>query len=70
VAMPVSFSGGLFAVDGPLRVPFARALAACAQPYRLTLPALAPVVGAALYAARSAGLALDEAACARLARAH
>jgi len=69
-AVPVSYSGGLFAVDGPLRAPFARALAARAHPYRLTLPALAPVLGAALYAARSAGLALDEAACARLAGAY
>jgi N-acetylglucosamine kinase-like BadF-type ATPase len=69
VVLPVSYSGGLFAVDGPLRAPFARALAARAQPYRLTLPTLAPVLGAALYAARSAGLALDEAACARLAGA-
>jgi len=55
VALPVSFSGGLFAVDGPLRAPFAQALAARALPYRLTLPKLAPVLGAALYAARLAG---------------
>jgi N-acetylglucosamine kinase-like BadF-type ATPase len=54
VALPVSFTGGLFAEDGPLRAPFARALAARALPYRLTLPKLAPVLGAALYAARLA----------------
>ena len=69
-ALAVSYTGGLFGADGPLRAPFARALAARAHPYRLAPPLLAPVLGAALYAARSAGSPLGAAALARLASAH
>ncbi len=65
--LAVSYTGGLFGADGPLRAPFAQALAARAGRYRLTPPRLAPVLGAALYAARSAGTPLDESAIARLA---
>lgn len=66
----VSYSGGLFGAEGPLRVPFARALAAGgAGAYRLATPRLPPVLGAALYAARSAGTPLDPAALERLAGA-
>ena len=65
----VSYSGGLFGADGPLQAPFAQALAASTGPYRLTPPRLAPVLGAALYAARSVGAPLSDAALARLASA-
>jgi N-acetylglucosamine kinase-like BadF-type ATPase len=70
VGVDVSHTGGLFGADGPLREPFARALAARPAPYRLTPPRLAPVLGAALYAARSAGMPLNAAALERLAGAH
>lgn len=66
----VSYTGGLFGADGPLHAPFAQALAARPGPYRLTPPCLAPVLGAALYAARSAGVPLSDAALERLAGAH
>ena len=66
----VSYSGGLFGADGPLHAPFAQALAARPGPYRLMRPSLAPVLGAALYAARTAGVALNDAARERLASAH
>ncbi|WP_296944050.1 N-acetylglucosamine kinase [uncultured Massilia sp.] len=64
--LAVSHTGGLFGPGGPLRAPFAQALAARAHPYRLAAPRLAPVLGAALYAARSAGTPLDAAALERL----
>ena len=64
----VSYSGGLFGVDGPLRAPFARALAASdLGGYRLVTPRLPPVLGAALYAALNAGTPLDATALERLA---
>ncbi|MRX10491.1 N-acetylglucosamine kinase [Pseudoduganella sp. FT25W] len=66
----VSRTGGLFGADGPLREPFERALAARAGSYLLSPPRLAPVLGAALYAARSAGTPLTAAALERLAAAH
>jgi N-acetylglucosamine kinase-like BadF-type ATPase len=62
----VSCTGGLFGADGPLHAPFAQALAARGAAYRLAPPRLAPVIGAALYAARSAGTPLDAAALERL----
>ena len=65
--LPVSYTGGLFGDGGLLRAPFEQALAACARPYRLQAPRLAPVLGAALYAARSAGQPLSGAALDRLA---
>lgn len=67
----VSYSGGLFGAEGPLRVPFARALAASkAGAYRVVTPRLPPVLGAALYAALNAGMPLDAAALGRLAGVH
>jgi N-acetylglucosamine kinase-like BadF-type ATPase len=65
----VSRTGGLFGVDGPLSEPFERALAARSSAYLLSPPRLLPVLGAALYAARSAGTLLTAAALARLADA-
>lgn len=64
----VSYSGGLFGADGPLRAPFARALAASgAGAYRVMAPRLPPVLGAALYAALNAGAPLGAEALERLA---
>jgi N-acetylglucosamine kinase-like BadF-type ATPase len=64
----VSYSGGLFGVDGPLRAPFARVLAASsAGAYRLVAPRLPPVLGAAVYAAHQVGIPLNPAALERLA---
>ena len=66
----VSYSGGLFGAEGPLRERFARALeAGGAGAYRLATPRLPPVLGAALYAALVTGTPLDPAALARLAAA-
>ena len=63
----VSYSGGLFGAEGPLRERFARALdAGGAGAYRLVTPRLPPVLGAALYAALVAGTPLDAAALERL----
>jgi N-acetylglucosamine kinase-like BadF-type ATPase len=62
----VSYTGGLFGDDGPLHKPFAMALAARGAAYRLAPPRLAPVLGAALYAARSAGTPLGASALERL----
>ncbi|MBB6133458.1 N-acetylglucosamine kinase-like BadF-type ATPase [Massilia aurea] len=64
----VSYSGGLFGVEGPLRAPFARMLAASsAGAYRLMAPRLPPVLGAAVYAAHQVGIPLNPAALDRLA---
>jgi N-acetylglucosamine kinase-like BadF-type ATPase len=64
----VSYSGGLFGEDGPLRAPFARVLAASsAGAYRLLAPRLPPVLGAAVYAAHQVGIPLNPAALDRLA---
>jgi N-acetylglucosamine kinase-like BadF-type ATPase len=64
----VSYSGGLFGEDGPLRAPFARVLAASsAGAYRLMAPRLPPVLGAAVYAAHQVGIPLNPAALDRLA---
>lgn len=64
----VSYSGGLFGVEGPLRAPFSRVLAASnAGAYRLLAPRLPPVLGAAVYAAHQVGIPLNPAALDRLA---
>jgi len=64
----VSYSGGLFGEDGPLRAPFARVLAtSSAGAYRLIVPRLPPVLGAAVYAAHQVGIPLSPAALERLA---
>jgi N-acetylglucosamine kinase-like BadF-type ATPase len=65
--VPVSYSGGVFHAGAPILAPFARHLAAHCPAYRLTAPMLTPGVGAAIYAARIAGMPLPAAALARLA---
>lgn len=67
VALKVSYTGGLFNEGGLLLAPFERALAASPRHYQVVKPRLAPVLGAALYAARTAGQPLNEAALDRLA---
>jgi len=67
VPLTVSYTGGLFGHGGLLLAPFERALAGAATPYRVVKPRLAPVLGAALYAARSAGQPLNDEALDRLA---
>ena len=66
--LPVSYSGGVFAIGALVTAPFKSALDATAGRYTLALPRFAPVIGAALYAARSSGHPFGEAALARLAQ--
>ena len=61
VALPVSYSGGVFATGALILEPLSRALAADGAAYQLTSPRFSPVVGAVLYAARSIGVRFDEA---------
>ena len=67
VDVAVSFTGGLVGADGPLREPLTKTLAGRARPYQVSPPLFAPVIGAALYAARNAGTPLDAVALRRLA---
>jgi N-acetylglucosamine kinase-like BadF-type ATPase len=64
--IPVSYSGGVFAIGPLVTAPFKSALDAAGGNYRLELPRFAPAIGAALYAARSSGHPLPESALARL----
>ena len=66
VGVAVSFTGGLVGAEGPLRTPLTRALAGRARAYQVSPPLFAPVLGAALYAARDAGTPLDAIALHRL----
>ena len=66
-AVPVSFSGGVFA-SPRLRHAFGAELTSRPTDYRLQAPVYPPVVGAALYAAQRAGSPLDAAALRRLRR--
>ena len=63
--VPVSYSGGTFNAEAVLER-FRSALAERYDGYELREPLYAPVVGAALYAARLAGEPLDDAALRRL----
>lgn len=66
VALPVSYSGGVFASDGLVLPPF-RALLAERWPHaQLVAPRFSPSIGAALQAARLAGRPLSADALARL----
>jgi N-acetylglucosamine kinase-like BadF-type ATPase len=53
--LPVSYSGGVFKTGPQMLAPFAAALAATGDGYRLAEPLLTPVAGAAIYAARCVG---------------
>jgi N-acetylglucosamine kinase-like BadF-type ATPase len=59
--VPVSYSGGIFAMAG-VRDAFLAGIAALPARYRVTSPRYAPAIGAALYAATLAGTPLDGAA--------
>jgi N-acetylglucosamine kinase-like BadF-type ATPase len=54
--LALSHVGGVFRTGSLVLDPFAAALAAGGRRYRLQAPLLTPVVGAALYAARAAGI--------------
>jgi N-acetylglucosamine kinase-like BadF-type ATPase len=66
--VPVSYSGGVFAIGALVRDPFQAALEATGGNFQLVAPRFAPVIGAALYAARSSGHPLDPTALERLAQ--
>jgi N-acetylglucosamine kinase-like BadF-type ATPase len=59
--VPVSYSGGIFAMPEVLSA-FLTGIEALPASYRVSRPRYAPVIGAALYAATLAGLPLDDAA--------
>lgn len=65
VALPVSYTGGVFNSESPVLKPFTQALEqrGC---FVLGTPVFQPVIGAALYAAHCAGQALSADALARL----
>jgi len=69
VALPVSYSGGLFGGASRILAPFAAALEASGLGFEIAVPLMAPVLGAVWLAARAAGEPLADAAVARLARA-
>lgn len=64
--VPVSYSGGLFRCGELVLAPLREHLAAASPDFELRPPLLGPAIGAALYAARDAGRALDDAAVAAL----
>jgi N-acetylglucosamine kinase-like BadF-type ATPase len=68
-ALPVSYSGGMFRLDGLLRPMLATALGGGDRHYEFVAPELPPVAGAALYAAKLGGAALSPASVAELGRA-
>lgn len=67
--LPVSYSGGMFHLDGLLTPLLEAALQQGGRRYDFVAPRLPPVAGAALYAAKLAGAALKPAFIAALARA-
>lgn len=66
--LPVSYSGGVFSSDTLLLTPFQNALNSYPGQFSLVTPKLTPVIGAAIYAAKCAGLKLGPAALSRLAQ--
>jgi len=56
--LPLSYSGGMFRLPGPLLAPFEAALATRKRSYRLLSARLPPDAGAALHAAKLAGTPL------------
>jgi N-acetylglucosamine kinase-like BadF-type ATPase len=67
-SLPVSYSGGMFRLDGLLQPLLAAALCAGDRRYEFVAPRLPPSAGAALYAAKLAGAALTPELVAGLAR--
>jgi N-acetylglucosamine kinase-like BadF-type ATPase len=57
--LPVSYSGGMFALDGPLKTMLEAVLSTGDYRYDFVEPLLSPVAGAALYAAKLAGMELS-----------
>ena len=66
--LSVSYTGGVFNSDGLLLAPFGAALATQPGRYALVEPLFSPALGAALYAARCAGMPLGPAAQSQLAQ--
>jgi N-acetylglucosamine kinase-like BadF-type ATPase len=66
--LPVSYSGGMFRLDGLLQPMLVAALDSGDRCYEFVLPRLPPAAGAALYAAKLAGAALAPQGVAELAR--
>lgn len=62
----VSYSGGVFGIGALVIKPFTEALQSRGSSYVLTVPRFAPVIGAALYAAKRCGQALSPEALAKL----
>jgi N-acetylglucosamine kinase-like BadF-type ATPase len=58
--LPVSYSGGIFDTGALVLEPFRAELLRRQLPYRLQTPAFPPVVGAALYAARTVGMRFND----------
>lgn len=65
--LPVSYSGGMFRLDGLLKPLLAAALSSGERRYEFLAPQLPPSAGAALYAAKLAGTPLTSEFIARLA---
>jgi N-acetylglucosamine kinase-like BadF-type ATPase len=66
--LPVSYSGGMFRLDGLLQPMLVGALGSGDRCYEFVLPRLPPAAGAALYAAKLAGAALAPQSVAALVR--
>lgn len=67
VLFPVSYSGGMFRLEGLLKPLLEAALLAGERCYEFVMPRLSPVAGAALYAAKLAGAPLSVGSVAALA---
>ena len=68
IAVPVSYSGGMFALTELVLEPLQSALARRGHTYKFVAPRMGPAAGAALNAAKCHGTALNEAAVERVAR--
>ena len=66
--LPVSYSGGMFRLEGLLKPMLEAALGAVERRYEFVAPRLSPVAGAALYAAKLSGAPLSVESIAALAR--
>jgi N-acetylglucosamine kinase-like BadF-type ATPase len=66
--LPVSYSGGMFRLEGLLKPMLEAALGIAERRYEFVAPRLSPVAGAALYAAKLSGAPLSVESVAALAR--